>query len=226
MRDREIHVRGVDMTTVAQRCVTLLLLTLSACATNAPSFDPPPADMGRTWYWLGTIESGRAVRAIDPERYTLTFQNDLVAIRADCNRGSGEFARDGSRFTVQPLALTRAACVPPTQGAAYAAQLQGTFELRQVGGVLRLESGERTLFFGSDSSARLLAYRCPSGSMLSTVAAGDRLQVWFDGKYWALSKVPAASGVRYGNGKIMFHTKGVLGSLWEGDALLARDCQL
>lgn len=47
------------------------------------------------------------------ERYTLDFlpQGQLL-IRADCNRGQGNWQQDGSQLLIEAIALTRAMCRP------------------------------------------------------------------------------------------------------------------
>jgi len=62
--------------------------------------------------------------------------------------------------------------------------------------------------------------------MLSVVCAGDKAQLWFGGEHYALQRARAASGARYGDGRVTFHTQGVLGTLREGDAVLAQNCQI
>lgn len=49
----------------------------------------------------------------DPTKYTLEFlPTGRLAVRADCNRGMGPYATDGSSLTLGPLAFTRALCPP------------------------------------------------------------------------------------------------------------------
>ena len=90
-------------------------------AVNAPPpAIAPVADAGDTllttgiWLWQGT-QRGNEVKIVPdaPERYTLEFQpGGRVAVRADCNRGSGSYQLNGRSLTLGPLALTRAMCAP------------------------------------------------------------------------------------------------------------------
>ncbi len=112
--------------------VLVLALVAAACATsdappalpgsvNAP---PPPilpaADAGDAllatgiWVWQGTrIGNDTSVVPDAPERYTLEFQpGGRVNVRADCNRGSGNYLLNGRSLTFGPIALTRAMCSP------------------------------------------------------------------------------------------------------------------
>ena len=81
---------------------------------NAP---PPPMAAaggalltGTVWRWTGTVMSNDTRITPDaPERYTLEFQpGGMVAVRADCNRGSGSYLLNGGALTFGPLAMTRA----------------------------------------------------------------------------------------------------------------------
>jgi uncharacterized lipoprotein YbaY len=70
--------------------------------------------VGITWYWRGTLmnDGGQFVPG-DPTRYTLQLSPDgRVAVRADCNRGTGTYTLRGRALTVSVLALTKAACPP------------------------------------------------------------------------------------------------------------------
>ena len=147
----------------------LFLLTLpfalAACTTtgsggpmlpgyvNAPppplaaSEDPLP--MGVVWSWQGTQMSDDARFVPDaPERYTLEFlPGSRVSVRADCNRGSASYTRNGNALGFGPIALTRMMCPPGSRDAEF---LKG---LGNVSGML---------FRGSDL---VLTLKVDSGSM-------------------------------------------------------------
>jgi para-nitrobenzyl esterase len=54
---------------------------------------------------------GRTLTPGDPARYTIQFAADgRLAVRVDCNRGSGTWKATPPRLEFGPLALTRARC--------------------------------------------------------------------------------------------------------------------
>ena len=67
----------------ALACAAAGSVLLLACAAA-------PEVQERTWYWLGSLLSLSATASPAPEAYTLQFSGDRAAIRADCNRGSGQ----------------------------------------------------------------------------------------------------------------------------------------
>ena len=84
-----------------------------------------PALVGATWLWQETLTGdGQRVAPADPTRYTLELSPEgRLAARADCNRATGNYAVDGNRLTLGPLAMTRAACLPGSLDQLFAAQL-------------------------------------------------------------------------------------------------------
>lgn len=57
--------------------------------------------------------NGETVAIDTPSRYTMEFSNDgRVSLRADCNVGTGRYARSDNRLTLQLGGLTRVACPP------------------------------------------------------------------------------------------------------------------
>lgn len=107
-----------------------LTLAVAACSPVDPgaplmpgSVNAPPPPMaapgdalltGTVWSWTETVMSdGKRIRPDAPERYTLVFQpGGMVAVRADCNRGSGSYLLNGGALSFGPVALTRAMCAP------------------------------------------------------------------------------------------------------------------
>ena len=157
----------------------------------------------------------------------MQIRDDRAAIRADCNRGSGAVTLEGERVSFGPMAMTRAFCPPPSRGDEYARQLQSAERASVTGDVLRLHLKDAaTMFFATDPKARIAHYRCRDEKMLSVVYASETAQLWFDGAHYELQRERAASGARYGDGRVTFHTKGVLGTLRKGDAVLAQNCQM
>ncbi len=83
---------------------------LLGCASQAGRL---PAEMREAaWHWTGTAAPADTVTVADPTRYTLAFvQESRVHLRADCNRGSGQYTHGvGRRIAFGPIALTRMAC--------------------------------------------------------------------------------------------------------------------
>lgn len=119
---------------------------------NAP---PPPIaasedslPIGVVWSWQATHWGNGASYAPDaPGRYTLEFlPGGKVNVRADCNRGSAGFERNGNAIGLGPLALTRMMCPPGSGDAEF---LKG---LDAVSGSL-MRGGDLVLTFKADSGS-------------------------------------------------------------------------
>ena len=117
-----------------QFAVLALPFALAACAvsgTGGPLLPglvsaPPPAmaaedtlPMGVVWSWQSTqMSDGALVLPEGRDRYTLEFQpGGTVRVRADCNRGSASYVRNGNSLGIGPIALTKMACPPDTRDA-------------------------------------------------------------------------------------------------------------
>jgi len=120
---------------------------------NAP---PPPLGASDdalpsnvVWTWQGTQMSDDARYLPDaPERYTLEFlPGGRVSIRADCNRGSANYERNGNALGFGPIALTRMMCPPGSRDAEFLQGLSGVSAM---------------LFRGNDL---VLTLKADSGSM-------------------------------------------------------------
>jgi len=146
------------------RLVTIpALAALAACATYVPpvlpgavNAPPPPLAAvgdalltGTVWRWTETVMNDDThIKPDAPDRYTLEFQpGGMVAVRADCNRGTGSYLLNGSALTFGPLAMTRAMCPPGSKDTDF---LRG----------LAIVSGQ--LFRGDDL---VLTLKLDSGSM-------------------------------------------------------------
>jgi para-nitrobenzyl esterase len=83
---------------------------------------------GTLWRWTETVTGNNSVKPDAPERYTLEFQpGGMVAVRADCNRGSGSYLLNGDTLTFGPLAMTRAMCPPGSKDSEF---LRGLAEVQ------------------------------------------------------------------------------------------------
>jgi len=123
-----------------QAFIFFAALAASACAVSdpdlssragAPSYGaagamPPTLSVSsndltnRTWHWQRTQGDAGNVAASAPDRYTLTFAGGgRVAVRADCNRGSGSYEVNGTAMKMGPVALTRMGCPAGTQDAEF-----------------------------------------------------------------------------------------------------------
>ena len=148
-------------------CALAVLLALAACATNEPgaplmpgSVNAPPPPLApagdslltnAVWTWRQTLMSDdKRIQPDAPERYTLTFQpGGSVAVRADCNRGSGRYALEGGAFSFGPMALTRAMCPPGSMDNEFLKQLGAVSGQLMKGGelVLTLKFDSGSMFF-------------------------------------------------------------------------------
>ena len=149
--------------------VGVLALVVAACAAtdagaplmpgsvNAP---PPPLVLpgdalltGTTWSWRETVMSDdKRIKPDAPERYTLLFQpGGAVAVRADCNRGSGRYELNGGSLSFGPMALTRAMCPPGSMDSEFMKQLGGVsgqlFKGDELVLTLKFDSG--SMFFAT-----------------------------------------------------------------------------
>ncbi len=130
----------------SERPLDLLMGTASEMRDTGPL-------MGE-WRWVYTVTPVEVIEAGDPERYTLAFgEGGKVSVRADCNRGAGQFTQNGRLLAFSRVALTRMACVPGSMDVRFVQQLSGagaTFmagdtlmiDLKLGGGTMRLVRGE------------------------------------------------------------------------------------
>lgn len=95
---------------------------------------------GTSWQWVGFTSSAESLTVANPERYTLTFTDDRVAIRADCNRGTTPVASPSpGALRIGPIAMTRALCPPGSLSNRFARDLSRTVHYSIRGGELHLE---------------------------------------------------------------------------------------
>jgi heat shock protein HslJ len=145
-----------------------LALAVVACAATEPgaplmpgsvNAPPPPITAagdalltGAVWSWQETVmNDGKRIVPAASGRYTLLFQpGGMVAVQADCNRGSGSYLLNGGSLSFGPIAMTRAMCPP------------GSLDTEFLKG-LGLVSGQ--LFRGNDL---VLTLKVDSASMIFT----------------------------------------------------------
>ena len=123
---------------------------------NAP---PPPLaaedslPIGVVWTWLSTqTGEGRGIVPEGRERYTVEFRpGGTVNVRADCNRGSGTYTRNGNALGIGPIALTRMACPPDTRDADFVKGLAAVSTHSMVGSdlVLKFKADSGSMRFTS-----------------------------------------------------------------------------
>ncbi len=121
---------------------------------------PPPATRPRaatwlagiTWYWQGTLlNDGSQFVPDDRRRYTVLFTRDgRISVRADCNRGVGQYVLRGRALAMSALALTKVACPPGSLDRRFLAQLSEVGSLLRRGDLLHLEmmDDSGTMMFG------------------------------------------------------------------------------
>ena len=154
------------MRTFRSMTISAVTAALAACATNAPPVMPgtvnaPPPPLaavgdalltGTVWRWTETVAGNNSVKPDAPDRYTLEFQpGGMVAVRADCNRGSGGYLLNGDALTISPLAMTRAMCPPGSKDSDFLrdlAAVQGQ-QFRGDDLVLTLKAGAGSMIFAT-----------------------------------------------------------------------------
>jgi heat shock protein HslJ len=86
------------------------------------------------------------------ERYTVEFRSSgTVNVRADCNRGSGTYTRNGDALGIGPIALTRMACPADSRDADFLKGLAAVSGHSMVGSdlVLTLKADGGSMRFTS-----------------------------------------------------------------------------
>ena len=106
-------------------------------------------ELAGTWSLLSIEAAGQAAQATPAgSTYTLTFADDRLSTRADCNVCNGTFSLSGQTLTAGPtLACTRAACRTMDFENAYTRMLAGEGTATLSGETLRLSSERGVLQF-------------------------------------------------------------------------------
>ncbi len=140
--------------------VGLALLALVPTAFAQTTTESAAANPLAGTSWTLTAIDGQPV--IAGSTATLQFAADALSGSGGCNRFNGPYTVDGSGLTVEPLALTRMACVddPVTrQESAYIGLLQAALSYRQ---------GEDTLTLVANNGKTLTFEAAPSASLAGT----------------------------------------------------------
>ena len=94
--------------------IASLLAAVALAAVQVPA--PTPTALGGTSWQLVMFHGmdDTTVKPDDGSNYTLKFGKDgKVAVRIDCNRGSGTWKSSApGQLELGPMALTRAMCAP------------------------------------------------------------------------------------------------------------------
>jgi len=188
---------------------------------------PPPRLAGSSWYWLGTVTPAGLVTPADPGSFNLEFlDGGQLAAQVDCNSGSGTWRQDGSALKIGPLATTRKMCPSGSDAQRFGVQLALVRSARLAAGLLELELGEAgRMVLSRDPDGRLVSFACPNGASPLLVAFGrDQAVVRWNGRSWAMTQQPSASGTRYGSGNAILFSKGNEATLVSGGRQVAGPC--
>jgi heat shock protein HslJ/uncharacterized protein YraI len=198
--------------------ITLLVgisLLLGACSSPAPSPSPtavaePPATaepttvldpitqgelVGAIWQWVGGREplSSPAFQVPDPEKYTLTFNEDgSLFVQADCNTSRGTYELSGEQLTITLGATTLMACEVDSLSDHFMANLSNA---AQAG------SGFGNLVIGlADEAGEMYFHRTAAPDLatsLEPIAQEDMIDILW--QWTNLEEAPPAPGVGVGD---------------------------
>ena len=117
--------------------------------TNTPNTSSPAAWADGKWTLVSMQATGQPQQpAPSGVSYAVTFADNRVSTKADCNTCGGTFAINGDTVTIGPmLACTRAACSTMAFENAYVGLLAGESNVRVDGDSLTLSSSRGVLRF-------------------------------------------------------------------------------
>ena len=117
--------------------------------TNTPNTSSPAAWADGKWTLVSMETAGQPQQpAPAGVSYAVTFADNRVSTKADCNTCGGGFATNGDTVTIGPLlACTRAACSTMAFENAYVGVLAGESTARVDGDSLTLTSSRGVLRF-------------------------------------------------------------------------------
>jgi hypothetical protein len=181
-----------------------------------------------SWYWLGTGSAAEFVSPADPGNFNLEFlDGGQLAAQIDCNRGSASWQQEGSVLRIDPVATTRMACSPGSQGARFARQLGQVRSAALVRGLLELGTGDAgTMVFARDPDWRLNRYDCPGGSPLQVAVGRGQAVVRLRTNSWSMAQQSVGSGQRFAEGNAILIIRGPDANLIEGGKQIAGPCSM
>ncbi len=111
------------------------------------------------WHWAGFQKSSNSENKTivpDPENYTLAFFTDgTYYIKADCNRGDGNYTLKGDSLNLDPAEITRMMCGPDSMDREYLALLLDVkSETIKDGQLILYTSESNTMFFNNGGGAK------------------------------------------------------------------------
>lgn len=135
-----VWVRNRAPTVDVGRAADSARVVREAAGSIAPAAGAVLSLQGVTWEWE-SLSSPAEQRTIDtPDRYTIRFDSGgRVAVRADCNRGTGSYtATPDGQLTLTPMALTRAMCPQGSMSDQFARAVSTATRFDVQGGALLL----------------------------------------------------------------------------------------
>ena len=163
----------------------------------------PSGLTGTAWQLVRFQGGDDTVRTpADRADYTLELGADgRVAVRFDCNRGSGTWKSSGpSQIEFGPMAMTRATCPSGTLHDFLVKQWPFISSYVMRDGhlflALKLDGGIFEFEPRVDGRGQRVRYRCGTAEVVAT-AKGDALDLSVGGKSFTLQQTKAASGARY-----------------------------
>lgn len=137
----------------------IVAVFMAACTHNSvgPSATSPSAAIiapaavvNGTWKLQSlTRPDSTTVTIMEPGQFTLELGEDSrIALRVDCNRGTGSYTLTGNTLTVGPLATTKAYCSSAPLDDEYLNALGGESVVAATASTLEVSSRRGTLRFG------------------------------------------------------------------------------
>ena len=143
---------------LAVTLITVLMITMGACATSAPADDSDTSEglFDVTWILESYGEPGDLKDVIEDSRATAVFDDkkNKVTGSASCNSYFGGIVIDGSKLSVSDLANTEMYCMEPEgvmdQETEYLTILRAAESFEIKDGKLQINSGDDILVFKAE----------------------------------------------------------------------------